>query len=176
MATDITRTTTMQEILQAYPSAQRALFQRYHVGGCSSCGFQPTDTLQDVCLSHNISNVDEVIQHLKSSHDADARIEISARDAAAGLASKAFKLLDVRSQEEWDIAHIEGAQLVTEQLGQELMTQWPKETPIVLHCHHGRRSLDAASYLIGHGFSNVRSMAGGIDAWSTDVDPSVPRY
>src|SRR5205807_1665568 len=86
------------------------------------------------------------------------------------------KLLDVRTPEEWEMSHIEGAQLVTQELGQELMTSWPKDTRIVLHCHHGMRSLDAASFLIGHGFTNVKSMTGGIDAWSNEVDPSVPRY
>jgi hypothetical protein len=50
----ITPAMTMQEILSQYPAAQRALFRRYHVGGCSSCGFQPTDTLEQVCKSHNL--------------------------------------------------------------------------------------------------------------------------
>ena len=53
---------------------------------------------------------------------------------------------------------------------------WPKHTPIVFCCHLGQRSLDAASYFAGHGFTEVRSMTGGLDAWSTEVDPSVPRY
>ena len=49
------------EILDRIPSAQRALFQRYHVGGCSSCAFQPTDTLAQVCKDHNILDVNEVV-------------------------------------------------------------------------------------------------------------------
>ena len=48
--------------------------------------------------------------------------------------------------------------------------------PIVFYCHVGARSLDAAAYYAGHGFKNVRSMTGGIDAWSSEVDESVPRY
>ena len=52
----------------------------------------------------------------------------------------------------------------------------PKDTPIVFHCHLGQRSLDAASYFAGHGFKNVRSMTGGIDAWSSEVDESILRY
>jgi Rhodanese-like domain len=52
----------------------------------------------------------------------------------------------------------------------------PKDTPVVFHCHHGQRSLDAASYLAGHGFKNARSLTGGIEAWSIEVDASVPRY
>ena len=53
-ADHITKDMTMQEILAVFPRAQRALFSRYHVGGCSTCGFQPTETLEQVCTSHNI--------------------------------------------------------------------------------------------------------------------------
>ena len=56
------------------------------------------------------------------------------------------------------------------------MMRLPKSTPIFFYCHLGQRSLDAASYFAGHGFKNVRSMTGGIDAWSLEVDSSVPRY
>ncbi|MBI3892194.1 MAG: rhodanese-like domain-containing protein, partial [Candidatus Wallbacteria bacterium] len=127
-------------------------------------------------LSHSIRDVDEVIQHILSSHEADSKLEIGAREAAEKFRKKEIRLLDVRTEEEWQLAHIEGAQLVNEQVGQEIMTQWAKDTPMVLHCHHGIRSLDAVSFLIGHGFTNVRSMIGGIDAWSLDVDQAVPRY
>ena len=58
----------------------------------------------------------------------------------------------------------------------EVVMRWPKDAPIVFYCHLGSRSLDAASYYAGHRFSEVRSMTGGIDAWSVEVDPSVPRY
>jgi rhodanese-related sulfurtransferase len=47
---------------------------------------------------------------------------------------------------------------------------------VVFVCHHGVRSLDAAAFFAGHGFQNVRSMNGGIDAWSLEVDPELPRY
>ena len=73
------------------------------------------------------------------------------------------------------MARIHGATLNTEALAQEMM-RLPKDTSIVFHCHLGQRSLDAASYFVGHGFKNVRSMTGGIDAWSSEVDASIPRY
>lgn len=172
----LTKNTTMGEILQNFPSAQRALFTKYHIGGCSSCGFQPEDTLESVCKSHDITNVDEVIQHIISSEDVDKKIQISAKDAAKILKEdKTARLLDVRDEEEYRLAHIEGALLVNQTNFQQIM-QWPKDTTILIHCHHGIRSMDAASYMIGHGFTNVRSVSGGIESWSQDVDPSVPRY
>ena len=52
----------------------------------------------------------------------------------------------------------------------------PATTMIVVYCHHGVRSLSAANYLVRLGFNNVRSLAGGIDAWACEIDPAVPRY
>ena len=177
MATaQINKDSTMAEILEAYPSAQRALFTKYHVGGCSSCGFQPSDTLESVCKSHNILDIGEVIEHVKQSDEVDKKIQISAKEAAKTLQeNKTAKLLDVRDEEEYRLAHIDGAMLVNQENFQQIM-EWPKDTPILIHCHHGMRSMDAASYMIGHGFTNVRSITGGIEAWSKDVDPSIPRY
>ena len=86
------------------------------------------------------------------------------------------QLLDVRNDVEFETAKIEGAQLVTQELVDEILSRWDKTTRIVLYCHHGVRSLQAAQYLAQHGFQNVRSMAGGIDAWSQQVDATVPRY
>ncbi len=173
----LTKDMQMKDILQAFPSARRALFQRYHVGGCSSCGFQDTDTLAEVCQSHNLANVQEVIDHILRSHEVDQKMQISAKAAAEVLRTdKRVKLVDVRGPEEHQMAHIEGDFLVdSEDKVQEVMS-WPKDTPVIMYCHHGMRSMDAASYLIGHGFTNVKSLTGGIDAWSLEVDPNVPRY
>jgi len=172
----ITKHMQMQEILRIFPGARRALFQRYHVGGCSTCGFQPTDTLEEVCRNHKLRDADEVIEHLKRSHELDQALQISPMEVAEQLRrGEGLKLLDVRTPEEHDIARIEGALLVTEENAEEIMN-WQKYTRIVFFCHHGDRSLDAASYFLGHGFTNVKSLRGGIDAWSLEVDLDVPRY
>lgn len=86
------------------------------------------------------------------------------------------RLLDVRNEMEFETARIEGAQLVTQQLVDEIVENWDKSTQIVLYCHHGVRSLQAAQFLAQKGFGCVRSLAGGIDAWSRVVDPAVARY
>ena len=104
------------------------------------------------------------------------KTEISARDAAELWKKKVIKLLDVRGEEERALAKIEGVPMVGQELAQEIIAKWPKDTPMVLHCHHGIRSLDAASYFIGHGFTDVKSLTGGIDAWSKEVDANIPKY
>ena len=90
-------------------------------------------------------------------------------------AGDAFKLYDVRTDEEREIATIEGAVHLTREAMDELMTL-PKDTTLVFQCHHGGRSQAAAQEFIGRGFQKVYNLAGGIDAWSTQIDPSVPRY
>ena len=88
----------------------------------------------------------------------------------------AAKLIDVRTDEEYQTAKIKDAILVNTQEAMDPILAWPKETPIIVHCHHGFRSMQACGYLQSKGFTNVMNLAGGIDAWSTDVDPSVPQY
>ena len=173
----ITPSTTMQEILQQYPAAQRALFRRYHVGGCSSCGFQPTDTLEQVCKSHNMLDIPEVIAHIEKSQQLEEEVQISSQDLKAQLSSdKKLKLLDVRQPHEAQICSLAGSILVDQEVAQDIMDNWPKDTPIVVYCHHGMRSMDAATWLIGHGFKNVKSLRGGIDHWASTIEPSMRRY
>lgn len=93
----------------------------------------------------------------------------------------AFVLLDCRRPEEWQAARIDGAVLIpmgeTQKRAEELEDdEGGREREIVVHCHHGVRSLRVAATLRALGFTNVKSMAGGIDVWSMDVDRGVPRY
>ena len=103
-------------------------------------------------------------------------LEISTTEAARLMAEGTVTLIDVRTPHEYEIARIEGCRLVDEALAKEIVETWPKDTAIVTVCHHGVRSLDAALYLRGQGFTKARSMRGGIDVWSRTVDPTVPRY
>ncbi|OLB47962.1 MAG: molybdenum cofactor biosynthesis protein MoeB [Gemmatimonadetes bacterium 13_2_20CM_2_65_7] len=85
-------------------------------------------------------------------------------------------LLDVREPREADIARIDGARLIPLRDLPRRLGELPARAEIVTHCHHGQRSMQAREILKGAGFSNVRSLAGGIDAWALEVDPDVPRY
>ena len=86
-----------------------------------------------------------------------------------------FKLIDVRGPDERETAHIEGSLLLTQEVAQEL-ARTDKETMLVFHCHHGGRSQQAAEQFRDSGFRNVHNVVGGIDAWSQEVDSTVPRY
>ena len=86
------------------------------------------------------------------------------------------QLLDVRQPVEHSIARIEGALLIPMPELPARVGELDPERPVVVHCHHGPRSLRAAEWLRSQGFARAASLAGGIDAWSVEVDPDVPRY
>jgi sulfur-carrier protein adenylyltransferase/sulfurtransferase len=104
-------------------------------------------------------------------------IEISARDLQHERARKPnLLLIDVREPLEAEIAQIDGARNIPLRELPARLAELPGHGAIVTLCHHGPRSLKAREILKGAGFANVRSLAGGIDAWSRDVDSDVPRY
>jgi len=83
---EIASTTTREEILQAYPSAKVGLFQRYHVGGCDSCSYRPTETLAAVRRNVNIQDsLDEIANVIRGSGEVFESLHISPRDLAAAL-------------------------------------------------------------------------------------------
>lgn len=167
----------MSEVLEVFPGAQRALFRRYHIGGCASCGFQPTETLEQVCQRNSIKNVDEVLEHIKTSHEQDAKILIEPKELAELLKrDKTVRLLDVRSREEFEAVHINGAVLMSQPVTQEIMAEGTNSRPLVVIDHQGKQGLDAAAYFMGHGLTNVRCLRGGIDAWAQEVDTTMRRY
>jgi rhodanese-related sulfurtransferase len=168
---------TMQELLAQFPGAQRAMFRKYHIGGCSSCGFSPNETLAGVCARNDNVNVEEAIDHIIASDASDRAMQIEPRDLAEKLSlGENVSLLDVRTREEFDTVKIPGAHLFTQELMQEMQSKWPREDLLVIYDHQGLRSMDAAAYFQGHGFSDVKSLRGGIDAYSAEVDSSLPRY
>ena len=175
LSTAIDPNTTMRDILLAYPGAQRALFRKYHIGGCSSCGFRPDETLAEVCARNENLPVSDVAEFIQTSHEADQVYQVSPMEAAELVKGGKARLLDVRTKEEYDAVHIEGATFFTQQLMHEL-PGWNREQLLIFVDHKGARTLDAVAYFVGHGVDNVRALRGGIDAWSCEVDPSIARY
>ena len=168
---------SMREVLEVFPGAQRALFRRYHIGGCSSCGFSPDETLAQVCARNGNLDTAEVLAHIQSSHEQDAKVLVSPKELAGILQrDPAVKLVDVRSREEFEAVHIAGSVLLSQDVMRELMASGSNTNPIVVVDHAGKNGLDAAAYFMGHGLQNVRCLLGGIDAWAQEVDPKIRRY
>jgi rhodanese-related sulfurtransferase len=173
----ISEQSPMSAVLKKFSGAQRALFRRYHIGGCSSCGFDPDETLAQVCARNGNLDVAEVLAHIQSSHDQDAKVLISPKELAELLQrDQSVKLVDVRSREEFEALHIEGSVLLSQPLMQQLMASGSNTNLIVVIDHAGKNGLDAAVYFMGHGLQNVRCLRGGIDAWAQEVDAKMRRY
>jgi rhodanese-related sulfurtransferase len=192
MSSEITSKTTIGEILSAYPSARLELFRRYHVGGCAACGYQLTDTLEQVCQEHNISDpLEQVIEYIRNSREVESQLQILPTVLVSSIQSSrpsepsqvvsvsgdnlaqalegghSWRLVDVRSPEEWGREHLPNAQLLTTELKFQMLDSWPKDTFILFYSNSGGRGLEAASYFVAYGFTNVRNLAGGLNALRT---------
>jgi rhodanese-related sulfurtransferase len=170
--TDPTTDTPMDEILEMLPGARRALFARYHLGGCQSCAFSNDETLGQLCQRAEL-DADEMLEHLLASHAHD--LEMLMEPAEAREKISALRLIDIRTREEHEAVVIAGSEFFTQQLQQELFAGDP-ETAILLYDHSGRNVLDQVAWFRGHGLKQTFGLRGGIDAWSREIDPSLPRY
>ena len=101
---------------------------------------------------------------------------LSVADADARARTGAITLVDVRPPEERAVAAVGVAHEALEDGGLERLLALPKDMPIAFLCHHGGRSAQAAMYFAQYGFDNLYNVVGGIDAWSLNVDPEIPRY
>jgi rhodanese-related sulfurtransferase len=105
--------------------------------------------------------------------------EITVRQLAMRMENgESFYLLDVRQPEENQIAALPDSKLIplNHLIARIDEIDAPAGVPIVVYCHHGVRSQMGAQALAARGYAEVYSLAGGIDAWSIEVDPAVPRY
>jgi rhodanese-related sulfurtransferase len=166
---------TMKRVLEVFPGAQRTLFRHYHIGGCASCAFQADETLEALCARNNL-NVAEVIKQIETSHEQDRQMEIAPPELAGLIKDGSVHLVDIRSREEFEATHIGPAVLLSQPVMQEILGRWARNDLMVIYDHRGQKSLDAAAYFTGQGFTNVRCLRGGIDAWSREVDKNIPRY
>ena len=168
----------MKQLQELMPGARRALFAKYHIGGCQSCGFDDSETIGEVCKRNEGLSVDDVLKHLSSSAEHDQKIQINPSDLKKELDQENtdIKLLDIRSREEFEAVKIPGSEIMTADLQQEALGKWDKETRTIIIDHTGDRSLDVAAFFIGHGLNRTVALAGGIDAYSKEVDPNIPRY
>jgi rhodanese-related sulfurtransferase len=86
-----------------------------------------------------------------------------------------LRLVDLRTREEHEAVVIPGSEFFTQELQQQLFAGDPK-TPILLYDHSGKNVLDQVAWFRGHGLHETYALRGGIDAWSLEIDRSIPRY
>ena len=104
-------------------------------------------------------------------------LEITPKDVKARLErGEQLVLVDVREPWEHQLARIEGAKLIPLGTLPASLQTLPDVEELICYCHHGMRSLDAAAWLRSQGIEKAKSLAGGIERWSVEIDPQVPRY
>jgi adenylyltransferase/sulfurtransferase len=132
---------------------------------CPVCGENPT-IFSPIDYEQFCGASDEAAIPEMSPHELKRRMD----------AGEPFELIDVREPFEYEIARIDGATLIP--LGEitDRLDELSDEQPIVVHCHSGKRSAQAVGLLQQHGFTKVYNLEGGIDAWSDQIDPNVPKY
>jgi adenylyltransferase/sulfurtransferase len=109
--------------------------------------------------------------------DIYAELETTPKDVKARMDhGDSFLLVDVREPNEFAICRIEGAKLIPLREVPANLAQIEAAEDVVVYCHHGMRSLDAAAWLRSQGVAGVKSMSGGIERWSAEIDAGVPRY
>lgn len=172
LTADLTADSPMATILEMLPGARRAIFARYHLGGCQSCAFTNEETLADLCARSDIP-VGEMLEHLLASHVHDSAMLME--PAAARAEISALRLVDLRTREEHEAVTIAGSGFFTQELQQQLFAGDPGSR-ILLYDHSGGNVLDQVAWFRGHGLHGTYGLRGGIDAWSREVDPSIPRY
>jgi rhodanese-related sulfurtransferase len=105
--------------------------------------------------------------------------QLSPREVAAWLndaSREAPLLLDVREPWEFAHCHIKGSLLIPLQTLPSHLSELPEDRDIVIVCHHGNRSQNAAAWLQQKGYARVHNLSGGVESWANEVDPQMPRY
>ncbi len=171
-AADLTTDTPMGVILETLPGARRAIFARYHLGGCQSCAFANDETLAQLAARSEVP-AEEMLDHLLTSHVHDSAMWMEPAAAKEKLGE--MRLIDLRTREEHEAVVIPGSEFFTQELQQQLFAG-DSETKILLYDHSGRNALDQVAWFRGHGLKETYALRGGIDAWSQEVDSSIQRY
>ena len=138
---------------------------------CPVCG--PSARIRDLTVERYDSACAPLLPSLMPDHP----LEVSVQEAHRQLhAAQPPLLIDVREPSEFAVCQIPGARLIPMATVPERLAEIPRDLPVLIHCHHGGRSLRVTQFLRAKGYAQVSNVQGGIDAWSLQVDPAIRRY
>ena len=167
---------SMKEVEVQFPFARSMLHSKFHVGGCANCGYESNETIEQVALKHS-KDANAMLEALNEGIENMHKSEITVLEFSE-LQKRNAKILiiDVREEWEFEIAHIPNSILLTEKNFAETVASSKSLECVIVVCHHGLRSMNATLYLKENGVANARSLQGGIDAYSSKLDNSIPKY
>lgn len=165
---------SLQEILAQYPQGKKFVERKYGI---------PIETddkvipLKDFATKYGLPPAPILFMEIQMAEHSMSVTEITVFEAQKLIEKiPELAILDVREEWEVKVGKLKSSMVLTSELLDQILNQWSKDTPVLLYCHHGIRSLDAAHFLADRGFRKIFSLRGGIDAWSTHIDPTIPRY
>lgn len=167
---------TMKEVETKFPFARAVLHAKFHVGGCASCGYEPHESVSQVASKHG-KNATEMLDALNAGVLDMSAAEISSDAVSKMLNDESVLFVDVRETWEFELCKLSNrAVLLNEKTMPLVFEQGLHAKAVVVYCHHGVRSLNAALYMRQNGLPNAVSLKGGIDRYAQSVDSSIPRY
>lgn len=168
--------TQMKEVEILFPYTRSTLHTQFHIGGCSKCGYEPQNTIEDVAKKYSKDpNVvlESLIQGFEDMNSAEISIE---KFTEIQKSSQKYLVIDVREEWEYHIAHIPESLLLTDLNFKSMLLKAKEALHVIVVCHHGMRSMNATLYLRENGIQNAKSLTGGIDAYSLQIDNTIQRY
>lgn len=170
----INENSSLEEIKNLYPSALLFLEKKYSV---KDLAHNLTLTLKELSKRYSLPPPQVLFMEIQLHETPGPIEEITALGAQHLLqVTPSLHVLDIRETWEHSFGSIPRSQVLDEKLFSEAIRNWPKNSPVLLYCHFGVRSRDAAHEFSKNGFTQLYVIRGGIDAWSSQVDPSIPRY
>ncbi len=139
---ELSKDSPMSVILETLPGAKRAIFAKYHLGGCQSCAFSNEETIAELCVRSEIP-VEEMLEHLLASHEHDSAMWMEPALAKDKLSEMRF--IDLRTREEHEAVVIVGSEFFTQELQQQLFAG-DSAMQILLDDHSGKSVLDQVAW------------------------------
>ncbi len=170
----ITDKSSLQEISEVYPQFYNFIQRKYAVKVSTK---EKTQSLKDFVVSRELPPSQVVFMEVQMESRSRGVEQISAQEVIHLIQKRpSLSILDVREDWELKFGSLPNSSPLTHELLDEMLQKWEKDKPLLVYCHFGVRSLDAASFLADQGFKNVSILKGGIDSWSNEIDPNIPRY
>lgn len=170
----VTADSTLAEIISLYPRALDLLRDSYRL---PSHEIILSWSLERLVHAHQLPSAQIVYMQIQLFHQAHPLEALPAREAKQRIDREpGLMVLDVREPWERKMGALPRSQPLDAALWEEITGRWEKTRAILLYCHFGIRSQDAAARLSECGFEKIVVLRGGIDAWSQEVDPQIPRY